>query len=178
MAFSSLIIRDEGWRKLPEILRRSLRSSVCSTHNQRSRCERCHAEYCDLYTSRREGGCSSTNIQSKPVETRLQLGRGMPVYACELLCSLWRLFMVTIQRHWHYCLSILMHSFLNCSVQKQDRFRGPTSRVPDLVGLDRTQECTSLTSSQVTLMLLIMDHTFEPCHSQWASVTRAFIQPG
>lgn len=163
----SLVIRDESWKKLPDIVRRSLRASICSTHNQRSRCERCYAKYYDLY-----------NIQSKPMETRLQLGRGTLVYACELLCSLWHLFMVTIQRHWHYRLSILMQCFLNCSVQKQDRFRGPTSRVPDLVGLDRTQECTSLTSSQVMLMLLIVDHTFEPYCSQWASVTRAFIQPG
>lgn len=41
----SLVMRDEGWKKHPDILRRSLRDSICSTCNQGSGCERRRAKY-------------------------------------------------------------------------------------------------------------------------------------
>ena len=90
----SLVMRDEGWKKHPDILRRSLRDSICSARNQRSGCERCHVN-----SSIGEGRRSSTDMQSEPIETRLLLGRGRLVYACELLFSLEHLLTVPTQRH-------------------------------------------------------------------------------
>uniref|UniRef100_A0A8C6F9I9 Transcription initiation factor IIA gamma subunit C-terminal domain-containing protein n=1 Tax=Monodon monoceros TaxID=40151 RepID=A0A8C6F9I9_MONMO len=51
-------MRDEGWKKHPDILRRSLRDSICSACNQRSGCERCRVN-----TSIGEGRRSSTDMR-------------------------------------------------------------------------------------------------------------------
>lgn len=90
----SLVMRDEGWKKHPDILRRSLRDPVCSTYNQR------HFRGIDVRGSQAGPPPLPRDTQGEPLAVRVLLGRRRPVHAC-IVYILYHLLIVTIQRHWN-----------------------------------------------------------------------------